>query len=79
MDTKERRYIASVYAKGGRLMHNSNAHTTREAAAKEVFDMAPKAKDCSTCIAFYPPQKRANAGWIPSHRDIIWHRRDSIK
>jgi hypothetical protein len=69
------RYIAHIFAKGGRKEYTSAAHDTREAAAAELFAARPTAKQCSTCGAF----EREPGQWLQTHCDIRFHDRRTFE
>jgi len=66
-------YIAHVSGKGSRKEFTSQAHTTRECAAAELFVARPTARSCSTCVAF-----ERDGVMVQSHCNIYFHDRNRI-
>jgi hypothetical protein len=69
------KYIAQIRARNGRLLFQTGAHDSREAAAEAAFSEGPtSAQSCSTSEACHDP----SGAWRSTGIDIRWHRRDEF-
>lgn len=66
-----RRYVASVYSRGGARLYVSAPHESRQFAAQEAFAARHRVNDCSTCEA-HPETGE------PTHFGIEFHRRRAV-
>jgi len=66
-----RRYVASIYSRGGARLYVSAPHDSRQLAAQQAFAARHRVHDCSTCEA-HPETGE------PTHLGIEFHRRRAV-